>query len=96
MEEGVTGGNGRAGKPKGGARPGAGRPKGLKTLTWEALNGIDVPAGAMTKEQAREATRQFVIASLGPLLRSQLMHAQGIGHCFTRDKNGKQGEPPAR
>jgi hypothetical protein len=81
--------NGRAGKPKGGARPGAGRPKSLKTLTWEQLNGIDLPPGAMTKEQAREATRQMIIAALGPLLRSQIMHAQGIGHVYTRDKHGK-------
>ena len=59
---------------RGGPRPGSGRPKGKQTIE---------------KEVAREFARQTIIASLGPMLRSQIAHATGIGHCYTRDKNGK-------
>jgi hypothetical protein len=43
----------------------------------------------MEKEMAREATRRLVTASLKPLVQSAIMHARGIGHVYTRDKNGK-------
>jgi hypothetical protein len=61
----------------GGKRPGAGRKKGVKLLK------------TLEKEAAREFTRQTVIAGLAPMLRAQMAHAMGIGHCYTRDKNGK-------
>lgn len=63
--------------PRGGFRPNSGLPKGYKYK------------GTLDKDAAREYVRQRVIASLEPLLRAQLAHAQGIGHCFTRDRNGK-------
>jgi hypothetical protein len=76
-------------KRKGGARPGAGRPKGFKRLQREAITGLPVSPEVFTKEAAREYARQTIIAGLAPLLRAQMAHAQGIGHCYTRDKNGK-------
>jgi hypothetical protein len=61
----------------GGRRAGSGRKRGVKmTHTLE-------------KEAAREFTRQTVIAGLAPMLRAQMAHATGIGHCYTRDKHGK-------
>jgi hypothetical protein len=44
---------------------------------------------ALEKEAAREFTGQTVIAGLAPMLRAQMAHATGIGHCYTRDKHGK-------
>jgi hypothetical protein len=41
------------------------------------------------KEAAREYTRQAVFGGLAAMLRAQIAHATGIGHCYTRDKNGK-------
>lgn len=64
-------------KPKGGKRPGAGRPKG-------SLN-----ASTISKEQAREAVRQVVLRHMDRMLRSQVANAVGIGHLYTRDKTGK-------
>lgn len=61
----------------GGKRPGSGKPKGVK---W---------ASTLEKNAAREMTRQYVTERLQPILRAQIAHAQGIGHLFTRDKNGK-------
>jgi hypothetical protein len=61
----------------GGKRPGAGRKRGMKLEK------------TMQKEAAREYTRQTVIAGLAPMLRAQMAHATGIGHCYTRDKHGK-------
>jgi hypothetical protein len=86
MGETVEAGNGRA---RGGARPGAGRPKGFRAQQRAALAGFSASPEVFTKEAAREFARQTIIASLGPMLRAQIAHAQGIGHCYTRDKNGK-------
>ena len=63
--------------PHGGRRPNSGPKKGAKYRP------------TITKEQGREATRQLVMASLGPMVRAQIAHAQGIGHLFARDKTGK-------
>jgi hypothetical protein len=43
----------------------------------------------LDKEAAREVVRKFVTDNLEPMLRAQLAHARGIGHLYTRDKNGK-------
>lgn len=43
----------------------------------------------LDKIQAREFLRQEVIKGLGPMLNAQMAHARGIGHLYTRDKNGK-------
>lgn len=43
----------------------------------------------LDKARAREELRRMVMKSLGPMLRAQIAHAQGIGHVFTRDKGGK-------
>src|SRR5580765_4132960 len=61
----------------GGKRPGSGRKRGVKM------------PHTLEKEAAREYTRQTVIAGLAPMLRAQMAHSTGIGHCYTRDKNGK-------
>jgi hypothetical protein len=57
----------------GGARPGAGRPKGRKLLK------------TLEKEQAREYVRQMVTARLESLLEAQLDNAEGIRHLMMRD-----------
>lgn len=72
--------------PKGGKREGAGRPRGFARLARQLING---QAHGLTKDAAREFTRQTIIAGLAPMLRAQLAHATGIGHCYTRDKHGK-------
>lgn len=41
------------------------------------------------KEAARELVREYITDKLGPMLRAQIAHATGIGHCYTRDKHGK-------
>lgn len=61
----------------GGKRAGAGRPKGMK---W---------AKTLAKEAAREEARRLITAAIPSMIRPQIAHAQGIGHLFTRDKNGK-------
>lgn len=61
---------------RGGKRLGAGRPKGPSPSTLDKI-------------AAREFTRAYVTARLEPMLRSQVAHAQGIGHLYTRDKAGK-------
>jgi hypothetical protein len=43
----------------------------------------------ITKSQAREATRVAIQKHVDRMLRSQIAHACGIGHMFTRDKSGK-------
>jgi hypothetical protein len=58
----------------GGARPGAGRPKGRKTLA------------TLTKEAMREQVRVRVAARLNPLLDAQLANAEGLKYLITRDK----------
>ena len=52
-----------------------GRPKGSKTQ--------------LDKQAARDLIREKVTAALEPMLRSQIAHAIGIGHLYTRDKTGK-------
>ena len=54
-----------------------GRPKGSATQ------------GTLDKLAARELVRQQVTAALGPMIRAQIAHAQGIGHLYVRDKTGK-------
>ncbi len=64
-------------KPKGkvgGARPGAGRPKGSKS------------ASTITKEQARESLREVVFAHMEGLLAAQIDNAMGIKYLVVRDK----------
>lgn len=63
--------------PRGGKRPGAGKPKGTKH------------ASTLSKEAAREAVRAVVTRHMDRMLRSQIAHSIGIGHLYTRDKSGK-------
>lgn len=60
--------------PRGGARPGSGRPKGSKTKA------------TLDKEAARELVRQRVIERLGPMLDAQFANAEGIKYLVVRDK----------
>ena len=43
----------------------------------------------IAKEAAREALRQVVLRHMKRMLASQIAHAIGIGHLYTRDKTGK-------
>ena len=61
----------------GGARPGAGKPRGRK---W---------ASTITKEAAREVLRKRVIQQLEPLVQAQIDNAMGIRHTFLRDEQGR-------
>lgn len=61
----------------GGARPGAGRPKGTKNPS------------TFTKEQAREALRQIVLREMDSLTAAQIAHAKGLSYLVGRDKGGK-------
>jgi len=60
--------------PRGGARPGAGRPKGVKSK------------GTLEKEEARKLLRALVTARLGPLVESQISNAMGIKYLVVREK----------
>lgn len=62
---------------RGGARPNSGPAKGTKY------------APTLRKEEAREALRVVVMRHMDDMLRAQIAHAKGIGHLYTRDKNGK-------
>jgi hypothetical protein len=63
---------------RGGARKGAGRPKGSKN-----------PA-TITKEQAREALREYVKERMAELVSAQVANAIGIKYLVVRDaKTGK-------
>lgn len=64
-------------KPRGGARPGAGMPKGHVTQK------------TIEKETARAALRQIVLEQMKPLVQRMIVSAMGIGHLYTRDKTGK-------
>lgn len=65
-------------KPKGGKRPGAGRPKG-------SLN-----ASTISKEQAREGLRQAVLKHMDAMIAAQVAHAQGLKYLVIRNaKSGK-------
>lgn len=61
-------------KARGGARPGAGRPKGSKN-----------PA-TLTKEAARDALRQIVLRDMRDLVGAQLANAKGIRYLVVRDR----------
>jgi hypothetical protein len=63
--------------PRGGKRLGSGIKKGYKYRQ------------TLEKSAAREVVRAFVTDNMMPMLRAQLAHAMGIGHCYTRDKHGK-------
>lgn len=65
-------------KPKGGARPGAGRKPGGKN------------ASTITKEQAKEALRQIILEEMRGMTRSQIHAAMGINHFMLRDKETGQ------
>jgi len=61
-------------KPKGGARPGAGRkPGGKNALT-------------ISKEQAREALRAIVMQHFAPLIEGQIANAKGLHYLVVREK----------
>jgi len=60
--------------PKGGARPGAGKPKGYKHQ------------GTLEKEAARKHLRERVVSELDPLLDAQIANAKGLHYLVVRDK----------
>ena len=60
--------------PKGGARPGAGKPKGYKHQ------------GTLEKEAARKLLRERVCEKLIPLIDAQIENALGIKYLVVRDK----------
>ena len=61
-------------KPKGGARPGAGRKPGGKNQA------------TISKEQAREALRAIVLREMDTLVAAQVANAKGINYLVVRDK----------
>jgi len=63
---------------RGGKRKGAGRPKGVHTKHKSTI----------TKEAAREALRQLVLAELKPLVEAHIKHARGISYLVYREKKG--------
>lgn len=62
--------------PRGGRRPGAGRPKGSKSKS------------TLDKEAAREVLRQMVKAELGPMVEAQIANAKGIKYLVARQRKG--------
>jgi hypothetical protein len=62
--------------PRGGKRPGAGRPKGPSPNTLD-------------KVLARERLRQNVFAQMDELVAAQLEHAKGIKHMILRGPDGQ-------
>ena len=62
--------------PRGGKRPGAGRPKGSKEPK------------TLEKEEARALLRRIVAANLTPMVEAQVAHAKGLKYLVTRDKAG--------
>lgn len=61
-------------KPKGGARPGAGRKKGGKN------------ASTITKEQQRERFRALVAEHFDPIVHAHIANAKGLKYLVVRDK----------
>jgi len=59
---------------RGGKREGAGRPKGT------------INPSTITKEQAREALRQIVLAHMGEMAAAQIAQAKGLKYLVTREK----------
>jgi hypothetical protein len=64
-------------KSRGGARPNSGPKKGAKY------------AKTLTKEAARDALRQIVLAEMRDLVGAQLANAKGLSYLVGRDKAGK-------
>lgn len=62
-------------KKRGGARPGAGMPKGYKTRK------------TLDKEAARAALRELVVAQLRPLVDAQVANAMGLKYLVVREKS---------
>lgn len=62
-------------KQNGGTRPGAGRPKGAKNIA------------TLSKEMAREALRQIVLAEMSDLVKSQIAAAKGIKYLVARNRS---------
>ena len=60
--------------PRGGKRPGAGKPKGYKHQS------------TLDKIAARELVRQRITAELGPMLDAQIANAKGIKYLVVRQK----------
>lgn len=60
--------------PQGGKRDGAGRPLGTK-------NPLTI-----SKEAAREVTRQLITEALEPMVTAQIAHAQGLKYLVARHK----------
>jgi hypothetical protein len=60
--------------PRGGARPGAGRPKG------------SIEPKRIEKEEARARLRVLVMASMDPLVQAQIDNAKGIKYLVAREK----------
>lgn len=67
--------------PRGGKRPGAGRPKGSKEK------------GTLEKEAARELVRQYVTTRLEPMLEAQVEAAKGYKYIVARDVKGGRFRP---
>jgi hypothetical protein len=63
--------------PRGGARPGSGRPKGSKEPQ------------TLQKEEARSVLRAAVFARMRPLVEAQIQNAEGLKFLMVRDKAGK-------
>ena len=62
--------------PRGGKRPGAGRPKGRSTRHKKTIE----------KEMAEEVLREKIRKRIDPILDAQLDNAQGIKYLVVRDK----------
>lgn len=67
--------------PRGGKRPGAGRPKGSKEKQ------------TLEKEALRLIVRERVAAELMPMLDSQIKHAKGLSYLVWRDKKTGKFKP---
>ena len=63
--------------PRGGKRPGAGKPKGYKHR------------GTLDKIAAREYLRSRVIEHMDALIAAQLDNAKGLSHFYLRGEGGK-------
>lgn len=60
--------------PRGGKRPGSGRPPGAKNVA------------TITKEEAREGIRRAIARHADALVEAQIANARGISYLVTRDK----------
>lgn len=72
-------------KPKGGKRPGAGRPKGAVSIATAARRDQEKVI-ALDKAAGRALVQQLVCAALTPLVEAQIAHARGLSYLVTRDK----------